>query len=143
MPTGYILHADVALAHACFLRPTLDQFVKYALLVLLEVLSMERAAMLLKLAVDFIHDNCILGLLLEGPAAWDTLTRANNDAPSDADCNTLATRQVATLIVLMTQLYRFSPTRLQVRLHPVYSGRQVLVSGLDMLHHGGTCHGRV
>lgn len=120
MSAGYILHADIALAHACSLHPTLDQFVKYTLLVLLEVLSLERAAMLLKHAVDFIHDNCILGLLLEGPAAWDTLTRGNNDNPSDADSNTLATRQIATLIVLMTQIFRFSVARLQVLLHIVF-----------------------
>ena len=82
---------------------------------------MERAAMMLKYAVDFIHDNCILGLLLEGPAAWDTLTLANHDPSSAADSNTLATRQIATLIVLMTQLFRFSPTRLQVLLHSVHT----------------------
>ena len=115
---GSILHADVALAHACSLGPTLDKFVKYALLILLELLSLERAAMLLKHAVEFIHDNCILGLLLEGPAAWDSLTRANNDCSSVADCNTLATSQIATLIVLMTQIYRFSQPRLQV-LHQI------------------------
>jgi hypothetical protein len=90
--------------------------VKYTLLVLLEMLSLKRAAMLLKHAVDFIHDNCILGLLLEGPAAWDTFTRATSQAASDADDNTLATRQIATLIVLMTQIYRFSQPRLQVLL---------------------------
>jgi hypothetical protein len=93
--------------------------VKYSLLVLSELLSMERAAKLLKRAVDFIHDRCILGLLLEGPAAWDTLTRANSDAPSTADRNTLATHQIATLIVLMTQTFRFSQLRLQVLLHTV------------------------
>ncbi|NJR42957.1 MAG: hypothetical protein HC767_10130 [Akkermansiaceae bacterium] len=109
------MHADIALAHACYLEPSLDKFVKYALLVLLELLSLERAAMLLKHAVDFIHDHCILGLLLEGPAAWDSLTQADNDA---ADGNTLATRQIATLLVLMTQIFRFSQPHVQVLLHP-------------------------
>jgi hypothetical protein len=109
-----VLHADVALAHVCSLSPSLDAYVKYTLLVLLEVLSLERAAMLLKSAVDFIDDNCILGLLLEGPAAWDSLRK-----PKPTDSTTVATRQAATLIVLMTQIYRFSQPRLQVRSHIV------------------------
>jgi hypothetical protein len=116
LSAGYILHADIALAHACYLHPTLETYVKYSLLVLSELLSLERAANLLKHAVDFIHDKCILGLLLEGPAAWDTLTRGNNDEPSPADRDTLATHQIATLIVLMTQIFRFSQLRLQVLL---------------------------
>jgi len=106
---GYTLHADIALAYASSEDPSLSTYVRYVLLAFMECLCLERTALLIRKAADFIHDNNILGMVGTDQPSW--LDFASRDPTEE---NAVATRQLATLVALVAHCFRFSQSSLQV-----------------------------
>lgn len=80
---------------------------RYVLLAFMECLCLERMALLICKAVDMIHENSVLGLLSETQPTWPDFTSSSTEE------NTVAARQLATLVVLLAHCYRLSQASLQ------------------------------
>lgn len=126
---GYTLHADIALACACSESPSLSTYVRYVLLSFMECLCLERTALLIRKAADFIHENNIIGPVGTSQPSW--LDFASRDPTEE---NAVATRQLATLVALVALCFRFSQSSLQVRLPDADRAAIVAVSRLARLN---------
>jgi hypothetical protein len=114
---GNIIAADVILSKICYYQPTLKAYIKYALLMLMEDACLERTAYLLSKAVDFVHENEVLGSLLRAPAPWQSPSLGNG---AISESPQMAILQLSTLLLItLTQVYRLSLPWVQVCFLPV------------------------
>lgn len=73
----------------------------------MECQCLERTALLIRKAVDVIHENNILGMLGETQPSWLDFNAGS------AEENTVAARQLATMVALMAHCFRLSQSSLQ------------------------------
>lgn len=104
---GYTLHADIALAVASSEAPTLTVYIRYVLLAFMECLCLERTALLIRKAADVVHDGNVLGMLGDTQPAWLDFNSSSTEE------NTVATRQLATLMTMLAHCFRLSQSSLQ------------------------------
>lgn len=82
-------------------------YVRYVLLAFMECLCLERTALLIRKAADAVHEGNVLGMLSESQPGW------LDHHSSSTEENTVAARQLATLVTMLAHCFRLSQSSLQ------------------------------